>query len=455
MMFYRIYGKAVFPEGIAPGDGKGFSNMIVASRNGKNTPLLRGTSIAGALRSAFKKLSPEDVNLWFGQALGEEGQSAVSQNSLVYVADMPLHTSNGDSVEGASEIRTHNLNNRHTGSVVKGGLFSIEAFPPLSTGDFLLYVKSSGDRAKDDEFSEFVETVLASSIYLGGNRNRGIGRLELQNVSIAPFDTSCVEGLAQWMNVRYEDRLGNYEFFKGEPVVQKQKDNSLKFELKLSIPRGEDFVIGYGISMDNLQSEPQFVVKADGKKYWRIPGASFRGLFRGWMTRLAAREGKMVGDSAQLFSQSKALNGDDIGHGFIPKDQWEGYQFGKGGKKLDDPIADLFGSLFRQGRIHFGDAFSTTEAKASDTQLRMHVAVDRFSGGANEGGLFSNKVLVGNIGFVMPISIEQPSADEKRWLCQTIKALNLGVISVGNSKGSGLLQVDNMADIEKILNGGV
>ena len=42
MMYYRIYGKAVFPEGIAPGEDKGLSNMITASRNGEGEPVLRG-----------------------------------------------------------------------------------------------------------------------------------------------------------------------------------------------------------------------------------------------------------------------------------------------------------------------------------------------------------------------------------------------------------------------------
>jgi hypothetical protein len=81
----------------------------------------------------------------------------------------------------------------------------------------------------------------------------------------------------------------------------------------------------------------------------------------------------------------------------------------------------------------------------------MHVAVDRFSGGANEGALFGNKVLVGGLKFNMQVSIEKPSADEKHWLLQTFKALNLGVISIGSSKASGLLEVVNMNEIENAL----
>lgn len=456
MMYYRIYGKAVFPQGIAPGEEKGFSNIISAARNGENQPLLRGTSIAGALRAAFTALDRDAADVWFGCGLGENGDSTRSQDSRVYVADMPLCTSVSDGVAGASEIRTHNLNNRHTGSVVKGGLFSLEAYPPNTSGDFLLYVEGSGNVSDDEKFADLLGQVLGGTLYLGGNRNRGIGYLELQNLSMGKFDTSTGEGMAQWMNVRYEDRLGKFENFKGESFDVKPSADALVLNLELQIPRGEDFVIGYGTSMDNLQSEPQFAIKADGRKHWRIPGSAFRGIFRGWMNRLAARDGLTVSDSADRFAKEKNVTGEMIGTGFVAKDQWADYKCGGLEKKIDDPIVDLFGSMFRRGRIHFGDAYSEKPANDSrETQLRMHVAIDRFSGGANEGGLFGNKVLVGDIKFNMQVSIENPSADEKKWLLQTIKALDLGVISVGSSKGSGLLQVNNMAEVEKTLNGGV
>lgn len=437
MMYYRIYGKAVFPEGIAPGDGKGFSNMIIAARNGENKPLLRGTSIAGALRNAILCLNGEGfAEKWFGRANGEGENRNQSQDSLVYVADMPLDTGAQATKGGASEIRTHNANNRHTGSVIKGGLFSLEAFPPETSGDFLLYVKGCGDDAEDENFFNSLSEALGETIYLGGNRNRGIGRLELKDVCWSKFNTENADELAKWLDVRYSDREGKFAECKGEPLEVKPSSDALVLNLNLQIPRGEDFVIGYGTSIDNLQSEPQFAVKADGKRYWRIPGSSFRGVFRSWMTRLAAREGNEICDSSKRYVETKELKGDTFIDG-------------------KDVIMDLFGSLSRRGRIHFSDAYSEKPAKDSDTQLRMHVAVDRFSGGINEGALFGNKVLVHGVTFKMQVSVEKPSSDEKRWLLQTFKAMNLGIICFGTSKASGLLEIANMAEVESLLNGGV
>ena len=446
MMYYRIYGKAVFPEGIAPGEGKGLSNILLAARNGNNQPVLRGTALAGALRSAFDALGEKHgADKWFGRA-HDKGDSR-SEDSLVYVADMALNTGAG---VDRSEFRTHNLINRHTGSVVKGGLFYLEAYPPNTSGDFLVYIKGSGNVEDDKNFANALGNILGDSLYLGGNRNRGIGRMVIESLNIAEFDTSTKDGMAKWLNVRYDDRNGKFDCCKGSDLAVKPSADALSINVQLQIPRGEDLVVGYGTSINNLQSEPQVAVKADGKMYWRIPGATFRGVFRGWMNRLAARDGKALADSHDRWVSTKEMDGDKIGHAFVEKASYSNY-VENGGKGADDPIMNLFGTLFRRGRIHFSDAYSEKSAEEKDVQLRMHVAVDRFSGGENKGAEFGNRVLVGGLKDNMQVSIEKPSADEKRWLLQTFKALNLGVISIGSSKASGLLEVVNMNEIENAL----
>lgn len=151
------------------------------------------------------------------------------------------------------------------------------------------------------------------------------------------------------------------------------------------------------------------------------------------------REGKNVCDNADAFFEGRPITGDDIGWGFVPKTKRLDYQQNPEG--LNDPILDLFGSLYKRGRIHFADAFSIKPVDAKNTQLRTHVAIDRFSGGANEGMLFDNTVLIGDVQFNLRIAIDAPELDEIAWLEKTLKALHLGVLSIGSSKGSGRLKV--------------
>jgi CRISPR/Cas system CSM-associated protein Csm3 (group 7 of RAMP superfamily) len=199
--------------------------------------------------------------------------------------------------------------------------------------------------------------------------------------------------------------------------------------------------------------EPQYVKHADGKEYWRIPGSTFRGLFRAWMTKLAAKEECHVADSnarGEEFRKSQdgksknILNGEKLGRCFLPKEQWGTPD---DPPKIECPIASLFGSLFAASRIDFSDAISIKEgANSYSEQTRMHVAVDRITGGAAESMLFDNTVLVAESwrdqpSFKPQIRINAPTDAEIRWLRKTIVALDLGLLRIGSSKSAGRLEL--------------
>ncbi|MCF0223309.1 MAG: hypothetical protein HUK20_03495, partial [Fibrobacter sp.] len=354
--------------------------------------------------------------------------------------------------------RTHNMVNRHTGVVVKNGLFSVESVVPGASGVFCLYIKADADDS--EKCIETLSKVLGNSLTIGGNRNRGMGRIEFKNLESCRFNLDNAEDYADWLSTRYADAKGLHYTPKKNSRFEATEDTSvLKLKLDIGIPRGEDFVIGYGETLDGLLADPQFVRKIDGKEYWCIPGSSFRGVVKGWMSRLAAKEGFILKDSHDHWNENrKSFKGDELGWGFVGKDERENFK--KNPTLLKDPILELFGSLYKRGRIHFSDAYSKEPRKDSDTQLRKHVSIDRFSGGANDGALFSNKVLVGNVKFSMDVSISRKSFDGKdvdadqwkkeiTWLKKTFRAINQGIISFGSSKGSGLLEITNLEEINK------
>lgn len=490
---YRISGDIYFPEGIMPGEGRQ-SNVLSVARDGLGRPILRGTSLAGALRSEYSALfSKKDfklpdnikgeeynhkksVDYWFGRPL--ESKDDVSEDSRVIVADMVLYT--GKSRE---TVRTHNIVNRHTGVVIDHGLFSMESLPPGTSAKLLIYINprnslkygsdtqssdknstddtSSADRsfANDSFFDETLilealRNILGSGITLGGNRNRGVGRLVCKdancktNLVLHRFDITSSEGYAKWMNARYADRAGK-DVSGGEEFELKSQSEDFVIDLTLAIPRGEDIVVGYGATMEH-QQEPQIVMKADGIHYWRIPGSTFRGVFRGWMSRLAVLDGYKLRDDAtgymkkyysdELKAGELEYSGENIGWGFIEKENRKFFQ--ESPDSLNDPIMYLFGSLYKKGRIHFTDGYSIEPADINkDTQIRAHVAVDRFSGGANEGMLFDNRVLIGDIRFQSRITINNPTDYEIKWLEKSLKALHLGILNFGSSKGAGRLEI--------------
>lgn len=108
---------------------------------------------------------------------------------------------------------------------------------------------------------------------------------------------------------------------------------------------------------------------------------------RGWVTRLAARDGCKVADNIEqelkqreLIPRPSKISSDDIAWGFIPPGD-ERQDFQQDPSQIKCPVMNLFGSSYTKSRIHISDATS----KDGISQSRQHVSIDRISGGANEG----------------------------------------------------------------------
>jgi len=439
---YKITAKVLFPEGVAPG-AKSLSNKHIVARNGRGETVLRGSALAGVLRSAYGdkigvKSQDGRVADWFGEGANQDFESS----SFVQIADMVIQCN-------SINERTHNMINRHTGAAAKGALLSIEAVPPMAAATLSITLKpGAGEPEQYQAFIADLVEIMGNDLLVGGSSNRGIGRMKLaEDIYLRTFNMDTVEGVADFMDAEYEERKNGAELSGQKQKISESKER-LIIALELGIPRGEDLLIGDGQETD-YSLQPQSVIFADKTKHWRIPGSSLRGIVRAWMTRLAVRDGARVCDSIEQWydysdhKTTKEYKPDLAGWGFVEKKDRDRYQKAPG--LLNDPILDLFGSMYKRGRIHIGDSFSKA-ANDKDVQDRMHVAVDRFSGGANEGALFNNQVLAGE-GLTFPVTIflTKPAEDEIRWLIKTIRALHLGILAVGSSKSGGRLEIKSIS----------
>lgn len=449
---YKLTTEVVFPEGVSPGAG-GDSNKQIIARNGKNEPVLRGTALAGVIRHAYAerlhvKSMDDEVVKWFGGAL----DGNIEKESKIHIADSIINC------KTVTE-RTHNMINRHTGAAVKGALFTLEAVPPRATAHISLTVKPNAETDKSNEdFITTLMTILGNGIIVGGSSNRGIGRMMIDDgFYVRTFDLDTVDGVADFWDAEYTEHRDGVQC-SGEKIKPVASVDCLTISLKLGIPRGEDLLIGDGQEID-YALQPQKVFFADGTEHWRIPGSSFRGVFRAWMTRLASKENENAKNQVEneeklidsIEKYTEYVNNENLSEYKAELIGW-GFKEGKERKaiqlnpaKLNDPILDLFGSMYKKGRIHFTDSFTEKAVQDSDVQDRMHVAIDRFSGGTNEGALFNNQVLVGNtLIFPITIIIEKAKSDEVRWLVKTLRAIHLGILLVGSSKSSGCLEINNI-----------
>jgi len=445
---HALFVPVVFPSGIAPGAGSD-QNVLLMARDGQGQVILRGSAIAGALRHAWhsymKQFQPEglqdDEAYFFGVAAHHQG----GQESALRVMDAPLKMEAPGGL-----LRTHHLRNRHTGAVVDGGLFAMQAAPPQTTAVLSFFLRDVSTVPEPGR--EFLALLLhlLDGLILGGKPARGVGLVRIAaDPAYHIFDLTDVNAYAAWLDL---DRQWSEKrtFPPGENLqpLSAASRTQLELQVPLAIPRGQDLLIGDGQGLEH-QIEPQKLVAADGQEYWQLPGASLRGLFRAWITRLAAREGLPVADSAKRHKERKGVwegkiqpsaadyTGENLGWCFLPAAERS-----QALARTECPVAALFGSVFQAGRIHIFDAFAPIGA--AKEQVRMHVAVDRITGGAAPHMLFDNAVLTASSAqsspvFTVTIRIKSPQEREARWLRATLRALDLGLLRVGSSKASGRL----------------
>ena len=423
---YAVAAPLLFPEGFSIG-GSGKSNALEIERDGRGNPVIRGSSIAGQLRAEVEMDSrfAESSDWYFGAPLSQNSERGESR--LVFF-DTALNDRTEESM--------HNLICRHTGSVseVNKGLFSVEKVAPGAKAGLFFCLNTLPEKKEEDEaLLQYLAECLNGGVLIGGNTNRGGGRcfLESDQIFWERFDLSNEEEAAAYLDLLYADER---KLSRTMQISRDTHGNRFTVKVVFRIPEGQDLLCSEG-----SDAFPVSCFNADGREYWKIPGSTLRGIFKGWMSRLAARDGEKLSDDVETYQVRGDRKADEL-------------------PQNSDAIQNLFGSLGNKGRIHFSDGNSSRPVdRRADVQKRTHVVIDRFTGGTNDGKLFQNALLVGTektLEFVTHISIVDASEKEAAWLSATLQAIHLGIVRIGSSKAAGRLEVasiellSNPADIQ-------
>ncbi|MCM2371069.1 RAMP superfamily CRISPR-associated protein [Aporhodopirellula aestuarii] len=427
----KLFFPIEFPEGVAPGEGTQM-NVATISRDGIGRYVLRGTAIAGCLRSKHSRRTthegaaePQATKYWFGSAADDENvQGSLDEDSRLVIETAVLDVGRTGEV-----LTTHHQRNRHTGVVADAGLFTVASCPPGTSTIIAIEVKGGDEFGGTDGIIQFLHETFAAGIQFGGKTARGVGRSKLSaEVQHRRYHMRDVDDVAAYLQ---ETRAWQTESTIPESAAKlpnanvKTVEDQLHIQVTLQLARGQDILIAQG-----ADSRMMRVRSADGAEHWRIPGSTWRGALRSWMTRLAAINGATVNDSYEYFSD-------------LPTEKRSRHPDAKSMKEPECPINDLFGTTASAGRIHIADTL--VPAKHGEEQFRMHVAIDRVTGGAAEGLLFQNTVLTrGSEGpkFSLGIQIDQPSETEVQWLAESLLAIHHGVLRIGSSKASGRLEMN-------------
>ncbi|MBE6428660.1 MAG: hypothetical protein E7028_08825, partial [Planctomycetaceae bacterium] len=357
------------------------------------------------------------------------------------------------------DTRTHHMRNRHTNTVLDGALFSLESCPPGTLAEVLLWLEgSSENKERDEAFLAHLAGFFIperGGFLVGGNAARGIGRAIFQpdeNARFKAFEFRNAASLGEYLDFRQNANDHFSQKVKAWKKVSipenKTSSDRLTVQFELKIPRGQDLLIADGDMV------PQRVRDQEGKLCWRLPGSTLRGLFRSWITRLAAREGKDVVDMHSKYrdslSSGTSYDGDSLAWLFVKKlERQKEKETLRREIPEKYPVQYLFGTGFQRGRIHFSDALIPVSSEsalgnlAGEENYRTHVRIDPITGGAVPGALFSNTVLTSQLArsFSVTFFVENPQEHEAKWLAKTLQALDFGLLRLGSSKASGRVQL--------------
>jgi hypothetical protein len=215
---YHLVVPVVFPAGLAPGAGRTDGNLLSLSKDGRNRPVLRGTSIAGVLRHAWAQLHGLDptprghdnaLAQWFGFALGDDDSEGGEHRNLSSPLQVPdaLLNAGGVNDDQAEQYRLHNSVDRHSGAVRQRALFSIGTLSPGTTANlvFRLHCDCSFDVA--ERFLGELTDLIDTGLIFGGHGARGLG-LAVRNGPAAcqRFDLRTIDGHAAWLDASWQWR---------------------------------------------------------------------------------------------------------------------------------------------------------------------------------------------------------------------------------------------------------
>ncbi len=402
------------------GYGESFETDMALAKNGNDEFYIPGTSLTGTLRSWFEDNFPSETDSIWGYQKNDQGHA-----SFVLIEDMRLPEDLRDSLQ--SELRDGVGIDRHYGTAADGAKYDRAILPKGTQLNFEMTVEMQKDTAKTKAmFGHLLEALQKGEIRLGASKTRGLGKVELKETKIKEdnlfgFDIlKLLEAKEDQEKrfVQFESYLIELkkEIFEDKPKslyekFEPQNNQQLTIEIKWS-PKSPLMVkAGYdGIGVDTLP-----LVSANGKRNVSLclPGSSVKGAFRAQAERIlrtfsgTSAKGKEFHDQIkmdlimELFGAKKEKNGKaNLGLGALSIDDcfaakqmnaetWQAVEVGKFDNDATYSDTKLHEALRKIDLTKISLSNDEKKAKTKDFHISHHTAIDRFTGAASDGALFS------------------------------------------------------------------
>ena len=434
----RFVIEAVTPLSVGSGEKDIITDALVAT-DVNGLPYIPGSAVAGVVRHMIEAVNPEgfDTNSFFGFQDGDKGKGseiifteAKILNSKGEVMDgMRLNVFGDDLLKHYADlpIRQH-VRINEKGVADNTGKFDEQIV--FAGSRFCFELEMVADRNSISAFDHILETIKCSTFRIGGGTRKGFGAIKVVDLQKMTLD---LEDEPQRQCYLSKSSALNSDFWKKDYQAPNKDDKHngwTKYELILS---PEDFFLfGSGFGDEDADITPvksKKVVWTDGigtmkENLVLIPASSVKGALS---HRVAFHCNRLNGRFAGCSGEKAPKVGKNN----------EAVQalFGSEGERVKGKMVNQ-----RRGNLLLSDLI---ENEMTDKVLN-HVAIDRFTGGAMDGALFTEKTTYGK-GHQFKLEIlAKKEALENKMVCEAfeeaMKDICKGLLPLGGgvNRGNGV-----------------
>lgn len=447
----RIVVETTTPIAVGSGEKTIMTDaQVIKDVNG--LPYIPATSVAGVLRHAMKVDSDDKNAVEWGFHEKDKG----GQGSRIIFTNANLVNEDGRVVDGLLDekkqtkflkrfeilpIRQH-ARIGHKGHTEKGGKFDEEVVYKGTRFCFEIEMLSKNEKDKEF-FKNLLNIIHSKNLRMGGGTRSGFGELKVIKCKWCVLNLEKDKELNDY--IAKSSSLEDESFWAERINFEFSKLNSNKYkDIVLKLRPRDFFLFGSGMGDDDVDMTPvneSYIIWNDDNMGFftnnniLIPGSSLKGAIA---HRVAYHYNKLTGNFADKLSpeKMKALVGNNNTAVRI--------LFGSEGDNKGEGKAI--------GNVFFSDLI---EKKGKDKILN-HVAIDRFTGGAIDGALFSEKVSYEpDRVFMLTIIVDEENVNNVvkaedgvdkdliyEALNETIKDLRSGLLPLGGgvNRGNGVFE---------------
>lgn len=438
------------------GLGAGPDVDLALARDGLGRLIVPGTSLAGSMCEwlALEATSSEELKLaLWGFVRDRPGAGEDGQAARLYVEDLPVRGA-APSVSRRDGVGI----DRRTGAAAARLKYDREVLDAGTELGFELTLELSRDEHRRSLQTTALATLLDGlrdgRIGLGADRSGGLGRVELRDGRVRELGLTTPGGLLAALDPDGSATTIDQFLEENEPAEVKRRNMRLAIALKQgsgpAMSAGEA-----GVATDTL---PLVTVRGNGKVAFTIQGRGIKGVLRADAERIVrtvlgrrAPEGAPAPDADPepwlelveiLFGARPAGGQDDPDADWLP---------GRSAVWCEDCVSEPFEAkhwdeVRRAEKLEALSGMLARVPAMKGARASMHAAIDRWTGGAAKGALFSRLEpppggfreigILLDLGRLPPDEPRRGAALALLWL--VLAELRAGRIAIGYSTNRGL-----------------